>query len=465
MLEILANPNKHPELTPDGIAHLLRELLTPPTPAFLDKSEVIRLSYAARTRYKHTSLPPQIINVTEPLEHLHQQESLANILQQYGQDTVRLPEHFRELLRRKWNAQVTEEDLADVLVVMATSQNPSEWQLDSFIQSLEAESSLSQNFDWAVVIGNLDREDFIIDGPAGLNIVINAIHQGTRNPEFPIYQLWSGRWKHPRSQWSVLRAYIKADELDVTKELGLRKVFSSDDFATANNALKLMVATFETHKLISYDAIHALLHLALDEDVPHDVRAAVQQELDRAAKFTPELVLCGALMIPPPWSSNLENIIESLFDIFFDGHPSHQMIFWRLWQMDKTLIMHRFIDSYRRNPLTITRILDISQELRCLSELLVVPESMFVLDVASLAARREYLNLEKWLQEMITQWGSEFWSACYRFLRMKAEAEYLATREGGKVTMVNLRVGPVHTFLTVLDSRYVFSFCAMNLPF
>jgi len=454
MLEILANPNKHPEMTPEGIAHFLRELLAPPIPAFLDESEILKLSYAARSRYKHTSIPPQIINVTEPLEHMRQQESLVNTLQQYGADRVKLPDNFRDVVRRKWNVQITEAEMADVLTFMATAPNASEWHSENLVQALEMEGNFAQNFDWAEVIEHLDREDFVIEGPAGLYVVTNAVHQGTQSSDFPLDRLWGGRWKYARSHWSVLRAYIKADELDITKELGIRKIFSSEDFATASSALKLMVATFETHKLISYDAVDALLHLSLEEGVPADVRTGAQQELDRAAKFTPELILCGALMTPQPWLSSLENIIENLFEIFFEGHPSHQMIFWRLWQVDKALVAQRFVDAFMRNPLTITRILDISQELRCLNDMLEVRNAMFVLDIASLAARREYLNLEKWLQEMINKYGAEFWGECYRFLKLKADAEYVASREGGKVSpMVSLRVGPVHSFLTVLDSR------------
>jgi CCR4-NOT transcription complex subunit 1 len=453
MLEMLANPSKHPEMTPDDLAYILHELLTPP-PSFLDQSEVLKLSYAARSRYKHTSLPPQIINVTEPLEHMRQQESLANTLQQYGPDRVRLPEEFREILLRNWNTQMSEEQVADVLTFMATSPNPSEWLSENFVLALEADGNLAQNFDWAVVIEHLDREDFIIEGPPGLYVITRAVHQGTRNPEFPLHQLWGGRWKYSWSQWSVLRAYLKANELDVAKEVGLRRIFSSDDFSKASNPVKAVVVSFEMQKLISYDAVDALLHFALDNDVPQELRGQAQQELERAGKLTPELVLCGALMTPPPWSSHMEGIIENLFEVFFLGHPSHQMIFWRLWQVDKTLVAQRFLEHYHQDSLTITRILDITQELRCLSEILEIRDAMFVLDAASLAARREYLNLEKWLQEMIAKYGSDFWGECYRFLRMKADAEYAANREGGKPTMVQLRVGPVHTFLTVLDGSH-----------
>ncbi|PUU75387.1 hypothetical protein B9Z19DRAFT_994938 [Tuber borchii] len=48
-----------------------------------------------------------------------------------------------------------------------------------------------------------------------------------------------------------------------------------------------------------------------------------------------------------------------------------------------------------KNNLNIIRILDITQELRCLSDLFEIKNAPFVLDVGALAAQREYLNLEK----------------------------------------------------------------------
>ena len=154
----------------------------------------------------------------------------------------------------------------------------------------------------------------------------------------------------------------------------------------------------------------------------------------------------------------MESVIDSLFELFFDGHTSQQLVFWRLWQVDKNMVAQRFVDAYQRNPLTLTRIMDICQELRCLNDLLEIRNATFILDVASLAARREHLNLDKWLHEMLAKFGGDFWEECYRFLRMKADAEYLASREGnGKQTMVQLRVGPVYSFLTALDNRYTLS--------
>lgn len=452
MLEILANPSKHPEMKPEGIAFFIDQLLQEPVYPFLDNLKRLDLSYAARSRYKNMQLPQEIYNVTEPIEKLRQQESLAHIVSLLGPESTSSSENCREVLKRKWRVYISESEMADALVFMATSRNPMDWHADVLVQALQHEN-LAQSFDWERTIEGLDREDFVFEGAEGLHIILSALEQGTSDPEFPIYKLWGGNWNYPRAQWSALRGYIKSESLDVRRVPGIRKVFSSADFATATSGLKLMVATFETHKLISYDAVDALFHLALLESIPPDVKQAAQAELDKAAKFTPELLLCGALMIPKPWPDGLEHVINTLFNIFFEGHTSHQLVFWRLWQVDKPFVASRFIEYHARNPLHITRILDISQDLRCLSDLLDFQTAPFVLDVAALAARREYLNLDKWLQEMINKHGNDFVMETYRFLRIKADAEYTQTRDGGKPTMVSLRVGPVYSFLTLLDKK------------
>lgn len=453
MLELLANPAKHPGLTPEGIAFFLRQLLSEPLPSFLDESESLRLSYAARSRYSHTSLPPEIFNITEPVEHMRQTTSLVQALHQFGPQSISTLSSCRELLKRKWHVQLTASEVADVLVYMATSENPGSWNSNNLIEAMMLEGNLAQGFDWKLVIQSLDREDFVLEQPEGLHVVLRAIQQGAKDQEFQIDRLWGGRWRHPRAQWSVLRAYLKSEDVDVNKMMGVRKVFTSEDFSNGTAAIKMLAAAFETNKLISLAAVDALLYLALDEAVPPDIHIAASPELDKGAKYAPELLLCGAIMTTEAWPPPLESVVDALFNTFFEGHTSHQLVFWRLWQVDKATVTKYFVRYHQHNPLTITRILDISQDLRCLGDLLDVQNSTFVLDVASLAARREYLNLDKWLVEMINKYGLEFAVECYQFLRVKAEAEYAQTREGKKTMMVNLRVGPVNSFLTVLDNK------------
>ena len=54
----------------------------------------------------------------------------------------------------------------------------------------------------------------------------------------------------------------------------------------------------------------------------------------------------------------------------------------------------------------------------------------FCIELAALAARREYLNLEKWLSDQFTAKGSSFMQATVAFLdsRLRAEQPALQVR-------------------------------------
>jgi CCR4-NOT transcription complex subunit 1 len=50
--------------------------------------------------------------------------------------------------------------------------------------------------------------------------------------------------------------------------------------------------------------------------------------------------------------------------MFLAGHPNHQLVFMRIWQIDQGYLTQAFIDFYQENQLNITRISDIAQDLK-----------------------------------------------------------------------------------------------------
>jgi CCR4-NOT transcription complex subunit 1 len=50
--------------------------------------------------------------------------------------------------------------------------------------------------------------------------------------------------------------------------------------------------------------------------------------------------------------------------MFLAGHPNHQLVFMRIWQIEPTYLTNAFRDFYEENPLNITRILDVAQDLK-----------------------------------------------------------------------------------------------------
>ena len=71
----------------------------------------------------------------------------------------------------------------------------------------------------------------------------------------------------------------------------------------------------------------------------------------------------------------------------------------RLWLASKEMVIQGLAEVYRKDPSSLSRILDIAQDLKAIgpildSKLVTLP---FAIEVAALAGRREYLNLDKWV--------------------------------------------------------------------
>lgn len=77
---------------------------------------------------------------------------------------------------------------------------------------------------------------------------------------------------------------------------------------------------------------------------------------------------------------------------------------------------------YASDVYALSRILDISQELKALPRILEAKPYFFVIDLAALASRRDFLNLEKWLQDHIRTEGPDFLKSCLQFLHDKVVA-------------------------------------------
>jgi CCR4-NOT transcription complex subunit 1 len=81
---------------------------------------------------------------------------------------------------------------------------------------------------------------------------------------------------------------------------------------------------------------------------------------------------------------------------------------------------------YHENEMNVTRVLDITQDLKVLDQVLSYQSDVnMIIDIASLASRREYLNLEKWLGDRIAQYGSSFINGCLTFLNKKVKHDLL----------------------------------------
>jgi CCR4-NOT transcription complex subunit 1 len=80
---------------------------------------------------------------------------------------------------------------------------------------------------------------------------------------------------------------------------------------------------------------------------------------------------------------------------------------------------------------------------------------VFALDVAALASRREYLNLDKWLADNVSTHGAEFLHAVIVFLDQKMESEKVARVSDPAVDNRTMSLSPqtITIFLRTLRNR------------
>lgn len=77
----------------------------------------------------------------------------------------------------------------------------------------------------------------------------------------------------------------------------------------------------------------------------------------------------------------------------------------------------------------------------------------FAIDLAALASRREYLKLEKWLQDKIAEHKDAFITACLDFLTHKIASD-VSRRDKTVPLTVPLSIECMGTFLKILGDRY-----------
>ncbi|EWC46218.1 hypothetical protein DRE_04596 [Drechslerella stenobrocha 248] len=428
MLEILANPAKHDNWEPFLIAQYLADYLSEPVPSFLDLNAKLNLSYAARVRFSATTIPDDIQTVTEPVEKMRGQESLKRLFTMAGSNSTNSLDACKEVLKRKWKVELSEEEVAEMLITMATSPHPTDWNPEIFVKAI-LENNIGPAFDWSLLIELLDKPEFVIEDADGLSLLIKGLLVATqKNPDLEISRLWSGIKTNARSQLSIMKALLsrRFEGFNLSKVPNWQKIVSiNDQFQDAPAKLSALATTYENQKLNSLGAVQSLIHLAVDRSVPKDIKKEAGALVERQWKLVPELLLVGAFIADKPWPAEHEVIVKQLFGVFFEGSPSRQLVFYLLWNYDRIGVIERFIEIYRTDKLKVTRILEIAKEINILWDLAKsISFYELALDLSCLAALSDALNLEKWLIEMFAENGKDFIEQTLLFLENRSSADY-----------------------------------------
>jgi len=293
------------------------------------------------------------------------------------------------------------------------------WNVEVFIKSVH---ELQTTLNWKEIIYELDHAGFCVNDRAGLILLMKALKLGLQTQGlqglFPM-DLFYRHWKNTDGQLSLFQQILRNPDVFCFAE--------QQCHSSATEILKVQpdlenkdIATWR-----SLDLIETLLYLA---DNGHSMQVA--ELLTFPKNSCPDVLVLGLLQINPPITLLRQELLGKLFKVFLSSHANSGVILAHAWHSQsiqiKPILMLSMADWYLKaaqegesEHSRLSRILDVAQDLKALSLMLNGQPFPFVIDLAILASRREYLNLEKWLTDKIREHGEVFVAATVKFLQRK----------------------------------------------
>jgi CCR4-NOT transcription complex subunit 1 len=169
-------------------------------------------------------------------------------------------------------------------------------------------------------------------------------------------------------------------------------------------------------------------------------KANVRSLLEHPLKHCPEVLLASLAASRAEAGQLRKEICTALLPSYVASQPNSAVVLHRVWPLYREAVLAAMADLYSKDPTAMSRILDVCQEMKVLTEVLGVMPFPFALELAALAARREYLNLEKWLQDRLGSFGLPFVLACLEFLDDKTGKEKSGGEGGGAQIQLSVEV-------------------------
>ncbi|XP_053558399.1 CCR4-NOT transcription complex subunit 1 [Bombina bombina] len=288
------------------------------------------------------------------------------------------------------------------------------WNVEVFIDVVK---ELNPTLNFKEVTYELDNSGFQIRDSKGLHTVVYGIQRGLGMDSFPVDLIYRP-WKHAEGQLSFIQYSLMNPEIFCFADYPYHAV-ATDILKAPPEDDNREIATWK-----SLDLIESLLRLAEVGQYEQ-----VKQLFSYPIKHCPDMLVLALLQINTSWHTLRHELISTLMPIFLGNHPNSAIILHYAWHGQgqspsiRQLIMHAMAEWYMRgeqyDQARLSRILDVAQDLKALSMLLNGTPFAFVIDLAALASRREYLKLDKWLTDKIREHGEPFIQACMTFLKRR----------------------------------------------
>lgn len=290
------------------------------------------------------------------------------------------------------------------------------WNVDVFVQVVQ---ELTPSLNWRDVVKHMDHPGFYVANRAGLVLLTRALKRALHD-NFPVDDLYR-MWSNTEGQMSWLASALKNPD-----------VISLSDFTNHNVALDILKSPpdEDSREVAVWKCLDLVEVLLLLSESGHYQQ--VSELFKYPLQHCPDVLVLTLLQVCPSWNTLKRELLSSLIPLFLASHPNSASVLHYAWhcqgqlQNIRTLVMQSMAEWYLRgnssdpnDQMRLSRILDVAQDLKALHLLLNASPFIFVVDLACLASRREYLKLDKWLTDKIRDHGEPFIQATVGFLKRR----------------------------------------------
>uniref|UniRef100_A0A0N4Z2P1 CCR4-NOT transcription complex subunit 1 n=1 Tax=Parastrongyloides trichosuri TaxID=131310 RepID=A0A0N4Z2P1_PARTI len=313
-------------------------------------------------------------------------------------------------------SNVTEENVSQTVIAILKilSGIASEPDLASLEGQINGENlakaliEINPKLDWRKIFDLLDDKELKVTSPRGLIVVTSILRTAYPDPKtFPIeclYRIWNNKKNH--LSW-------------ISTIVSNSDIFTFEDYRhTPINSSAMKVQPPDTKDLGNWKCqeFYELIFHYIDIT---DFTRAIYQIFQRAAcqACNSELLVLGMIQSIPPkeFTQTRRNLMKALIQtLIMSNSPSPAVVNvvwnWPGWEFTsdtpRLVIKQVFADIYTNSPdeQKLTRTLEIAHELKPdgLTDILESGTNReFILNLAFLAARRDYLKLDTYLETMI----------------------------------------------------------------
>ncbi|WFD05251.1 CCR4-NOT core subunit cdc39 [Malassezia vespertilionis] len=451
---------------PAHLAPFLAAFLSDPSkerPVALDPPDRTQLLRAVRECVGAEPLA-QALHQALPFVHI-QDTQLADFLLGLGADGLASLELAQALLAQFGWKSASPEQVAALLGALLSAQGDAASPNTDYGTLTRAITSLDAQLSWAAAIRALDLPEQLSLTPSHVlstNLANVLLAAPTRDilsdpKDCAVAGLW-GVWTHRLRHLQLLYGLLLLSEDTFSfSALTTRPILTIDDVAAAPVAVKAEAQNAIDTTWNALDLLETLMELAGGTPVQNtaDAAKAVTAILERAIKTHAACVLLGLVQLPPSINAVHPELVTKLLTMFLAGHPHTQLVFWVLWHKHSTLLLEQLQRLAAESPLLVPRIAEVAHEIGFLDRLLEPQFSVFALDIAAVASRRDLLNLEPWLQKWMDEQPKDTHAMhiILDFLEGKVKGDLQRRDPQVEPLFVPLSVQTVATLLRVLRAN------------